>query len=132
MLRATLTQVNKYTSQSMKWILQVREANSIRFEVDLDVRSRDRQGNTRNPKSSFDAAMEPFDHLPHGCVSSESQELTQEGLSRNHDWSVRFKTVGWLIIEVHDHLERMCCLRLSLKIGERGRKARLAHLDFHQ
>src|SRR5207302_1470938 len=42
------------------------------------------------------------------------------------------KAVGFLIRQVHHHLESMRRLRLSLKVGERGRKAGFFNLDFHQ
>src|SRR5712691_4328805 len=60
------------------------------------------------------------------------EELAEQSSGRNGNRARDAKAIGFLIRQVHHHLESMRRLRLSLEVGERGRKAGFFNLDFHQ
>src|SRR5437763_7432789 len=60
------------------------------------------------------------------------EELAEQSSGRNGNRARDAKAIGFLIRQVHHHLESVRRLRLSLKVGERGRKAGFFNLDFHK
>src|SRR5437588_10753836 len=60
------------------------------------------------------------------------EELAEQSSGRNGNRARDAKAIGFLIRQVHHHLESVRRLRLSLKVGERGRKAGFFNLNFQQ
>ena len=70
-----------------------------------------------------DSVSEKVSDHPHRAGFAGSQQLAEQGAGRHEDRFVAGKGIGWDKFPVHDKLESVRCLKLSLEMAQRGTDA---------